>query len=99
MSVSARYALFACSSFLSALTIADAVAQTTSTGSGQAYPNRVIRMVVPLAAGGGTDLTGRIVSQKLGEQMGATIVVDNRPGAGSVIGTEWSPRPSPTAIR
>ena len=54
----------------------------------QAYPARPIRMIVPLAAGGGTDTIGRIVSQKLAEQMGATIVVENRPGAGSVIGTE-----------
>ncbi len=54
----------------------------------QSYPNRSIRMVVPFAPGGGTDLAGRTVSQKLAEQLGVSIVVDNRPGAGSVIGTE-----------
>lgn len=61
----------------------------------QAYPSRVIRMVVPLAAGGGTDLTGRIVSQKLAEQLGVGIVVENRPGGGSVIGTEVVARAAP----
>jgi tripartite-type tricarboxylate transporter receptor subunit TctC len=63
-------------------------ALTAGEAAAQGYPNRVIRMIVPLAAGGGTDVTGRIVSQKIAEQMGASIVVDNRPGAGSVIGTE-----------
>ena len=72
-----------------------AAAQSASTGSGQAYPVKPIRMVVPLAAGGGTDLTGRIVAQKLGEQLGGTIVVENRPGGGSVIGTEVVARSAP----
>ncbi len=67
---------------------AHGVAQSTVTGSGQAYPNRAIRMVVALAPGGGTDVTGRIVSQKLAEQMGVPVVVENRPGAGTLIGTE-----------
>lgn len=55
----------------------------------QAYPNKTIRMVVPIAAGGGTDTMARLISQKLGEQMGVTVFVDNRPGAGTVIGTEY----------
>jgi tripartite-type tricarboxylate transporter receptor subunit TctC len=54
----------------------------------QAYPTRPIRMVAPLAPGGGTDTTGRIVSQKVAEQMGATIVIENRPGASTIIGTD-----------
>lgn len=54
----------------------------------QSYPNRTIRMVVPFAPGGGTDTTARIVSQRLAEQLGVPVVVDNRPGAGSMLGTE-----------
>ena len=61
----------------------------------QGYPNRVIRMVVPLGAGGGTDQTARIVSQRLSEQLGVNVLVENRPGAGSVIGTEVVAKSAP----
>jgi tripartite-type tricarboxylate transporter receptor subunit TctC len=54
----------------------------------QSYPTRTIRMVVPIAPGGSTDLVGRLIAQRLGEQMGVSIITDNRAGAGSVIGTE-----------
>jgi tripartite-type tricarboxylate transporter receptor subunit TctC len=61
----------------------------------QAYPARAIRMVVALAPGGGTDVTGRIVSQKLAEQLGVPVVVENRPGAGTIIGTEVVAKSAP----
>lgn len=48
------------------------------------WPNKPIRVVVPFGAGGVADLTARAVGQKLGEQMGQSIVIDNRPGAGGV---------------
>lgn len=54
----------------------------------QTYPNKTIRMIVPIAPGGGTDTMARLISQRLSELLGVTIVVDNRPGAGTVIGTE-----------
>lgn len=60
-----------------------------TTCHAQAYPSKTIRMVVPISAGGGTDGMARLISQKLGEQMGVTVFVDNRPGAGTVIGTEY----------
>jgi tripartite-type tricarboxylate transporter receptor subunit TctC len=54
----------------------------------QTYPSRPIRMVIPIAAGGGTDAMGRLIAQRLGEQMGVSVIVENRAGAGTVIGTE-----------
>jgi tripartite-type tricarboxylate transporter receptor subunit TctC len=54
----------------------------------QSYPAKTIRMVVPIAPGGSTDLVGRLIAQRLGEQMGVSIITENRAGAGSVIGTE-----------
>lgn len=62
-------------------------AQPASTGSGPAYPNRPIRVIVPLAPGGGTDTVGRLVSAKLGELLGQQIAVDSRGGDG-MIGTD-----------
>jgi tripartite-type tricarboxylate transporter receptor subunit TctC len=53
-----------------------------------AYPSRPITMIVPQAPGGTNDIVGRTVSQKLAEVLGASVVVDNRPGAGGNIGTQ-----------
>lgn len=61
----------------------------------QDYPSRPIRIIVPSVAGGGTDSSTRIVVSKLGELLGQRIVVDNRPGAGSIIGTEAVARAAP----
>ena len=52
------------------------------------YPAKPIRLVVPFAPGGGSDVVGRIIGLKLTEFMGQTIVVDNRPGAASMLGTD-----------
>jgi tripartite-type tricarboxylate transporter receptor subunit TctC len=56
------------------------------TAAGQAYPQRPIRMIVALPAGGSTDVMARVVSAKLGERVGQQVVVDNRPGASGIIG-------------
>ena len=54
----------------------------------QAYPNKPIKIVVPFGAGGVADLTARTVAQKLGENMGQSIVIENKPGAGGVVATD-----------
>ena len=53
-----------------------------------AYPVRPIRMIVPFVAGGGTDLLARLVAPRLGEALGQQIVIDNRGGGGSILGTQ-----------
>jgi tripartite-type tricarboxylate transporter receptor subunit TctC len=58
----------------------------TAVGA-QQYPNKPIRMIVPYAPGGGSDIVARIVGQRMTEAMGQTVVVDNRPGAAGMLGT------------
>src|SRR5690242_2079347 len=52
------------------------------------YPDRVVRIVVPVAAGGGVDVMARMLAQKLSERLGQQFVVENRPGAAGVIGSK-----------
>lgn len=59
------------------------------------YPARPIRFIVPFAAGGGTDMVGRAIAQKLTEAWGQQVIVDNRPGGGSVLGTALVARANP----
>ncbi|HEV7392581.1 MAG TPA: tripartite tricarboxylate transporter substrate-binding protein, partial [Burkholderiales bacterium] len=63
-------------------------AQSASTKPGQAFPNRPVRVLVPLSPGGGMDTVARGLAIKLGEAFTQTVVVDNRPGAGSQIALE-----------
>ncbi len=54
----------------------------------QAYPNRAVRLIVPYPPGGGNDNLARLFGQKLAERLGQSVVIENKPGAGTVIGTE-----------
>jgi tripartite-type tricarboxylate transporter receptor subunit TctC len=55
---------------------------------GQTYPSRPVRWIVPFSPGGGTDILARLIGQWLSERLGQQFIIDNRPGAGSNIGTE-----------
>ena len=69
---------------------------TQTVGSAaEVFPSRPIRMVCPSAPGGTTDLVARLVGQRLTETWGQQVIVDNRPGAGGVIGTELTARSAP----
>jgi tripartite-type tricarboxylate transporter receptor subunit TctC len=61
----------------------------------QDYPVKPIRLIVPYGAGGGSDFVGRVIGQKLSELLGQQVVVDNRPGAASLLGTEIAARSAP----
>ena len=70
------------------LACAASFAWIPSMGFAQVYPSKPIRMIVPFPAGGATDILARALSQKLGEKIGQTVVVENRPGAGGTIGAD-----------
>lgn len=59
------------------------------------YPNRPVKLIVPFPPAGATDIVGRIVAQKLGEQMGQSVVVENKPGAGGSIGSDLVAKSTP----
>ncbi|MEQ1867762.1 MAG: tripartite tricarboxylate transporter substrate-binding protein, partial [Micropepsaceae bacterium] len=61
----------------------------------QAYPIKPIRIIVPFAAGGSTDVIARVVGQKMAEGLGQQILIDNRPGAASSLGSEIAARVAP----
>jgi tripartite-type tricarboxylate transporter receptor subunit TctC len=70
-------------------------AQTASTSSGQAYPTRPIRFIAPYVPGGGVDFVSRVIATKLSETIGQQVIVENRPGGGTNIGSELVARAAP----
>jgi tripartite-type tricarboxylate transporter receptor subunit TctC len=71
--------------------IDDAVAQDGAAG----YPNQPVHIIVPFSAGGATDVTARIIGQKLAEEWGATIIIENKPGATGSIAAEYVAKAKP----
>ena len=61
----------------------------------QSYPSKPVRLIVPLGAGGATDINARVLAEKLGERLGQAIVVENRPGAEGIIGMDAAAKSAP----
>ncbi|RZI91789.1 MAG: tripartite tricarboxylate transporter substrate binding protein [Variovorax sp.] len=80
--------------FLQGIALALCVAASPATLA-QGYPAKPIRLIVPFPAGGATDLFARTLSQKMGEKLGNTLVVDNKPGAGGAIGSDLAAKAAP----
>jgi tripartite-type tricarboxylate transporter receptor subunit TctC len=78
---------------LTAASCCSAVA--TAAGADREYPNKPVRVVVPVTPGGGSDLLARILGQQLSDRLGQPFVVDNRAGAGGVIGSELVAKAAP----
>ena len=74
---------------------AAAAAAMLPAARAQGYPAKSIRMIIPFPPGGATDIVGRVLAQKLGDQLGQSVVVENRPGAGGAIGSEMTAKAAP----
>lgn len=83
------------SALLCALAALHAAAQTPATSSGQGYPVKPVRIVIPFVAGGPTDTQARWAAQQLNAALGQTFIADNRPGAGGVTGTDAVAKSAP----
>lgn len=78
-----------------AASVCIAIATATTLATAQSYPAKPIRLIVPYPPGGGVDATGRVIAQALTEQLGHSVIVENRGGATGRIGTELVARASP----
>ena len=79
------------SRFRSALVRFAALAAATAfaaTGALAAYPDKPIRLIVPFAPGGGTDLVARGLGAGMSKELGQVVIVDNKPGAGTIVGSD-----------
>jgi tripartite-type tricarboxylate transporter receptor subunit TctC len=81
--------------FAPALIAATLLAIAASSATAQTYPSKPIQMIINNAPGAGTDLVGRMIAQGLEKRLGQSIVVDNRAGAGGIIGAEAAKRAAP----
>ena len=85
-----RHALFGCTGILAA-----ALAATPAPAATPAYPAKPVRFIVPFGVGGPGDALGRLVGKKLTESLGQSVVIDNRAGATTIIGTEMAAQSPP----
>src|SRR5688572_4309482 len=81
--------------FIAAALVGTVAVLASAAAAAQAFPARPVRLIAPYGAGGSYDLIARIVAQKLGEQLGQQVIVDNRAGASGRIGMELAVKSAP----
>ncbi len=77
------------------LTLALCAAWAATPAAAQAWPSKPLRWVVPSAPGDGSDTTGRLIAEKVSRELGQSVVIDNKPGAGGVLGSEFAAKAAP----
>ncbi len=82
-------------SILSALLVAVGATLMSAMTVAQAWPSKPIRLIIPFPPGGATDIIGRTLAQKLSTQLGQTVIVDNKPGAGGTLGSNEAAKAAP----
>ncbi|PLP98088.1 Bug family tripartite tricarboxylate transporter substrate binding protein [Cupriavidus pauculus] len=75
--------------------VACSLAAGASLAFADTFPSKPIQLVIPFPPGGATDVIGRLVGKKLGDKLGQTVVVDNRPGAGTIVGASYVAKAAP----
>jgi tripartite-type tricarboxylate transporter receptor subunit TctC len=85
----------ACSIALALAIIAAAGLAGAQSDPARAYPDKVMHIVVGFSAGGGNDILARLIGQKLAESLGQPVIVENKPGAGGIIGTDFVAKATP----
>lgn len=81
--------------FVARAIVAALMLAVSAAAFAQAYPNRPVRLIVPFAPGGGNDIAGRIIAESLTQALGQSVVVENRAGAGSLVGVELASKATP----
>jgi tripartite-type tricarboxylate transporter receptor subunit TctC len=81
--------------FLALAVIASGLSFTPQAAFAQAYPSKPIRLIIPFPPSGATDIIGRTLAQKLSTQLGQTVLVDNKPGAGGTLGSAEAAKAAP----
>src|SRR4051812_41652035 len=84
-----------CPPRIAVIVLGGALAAGITPAAAQDYPSRVVRLIVPQAPGGATDVFGRAIGQKLSERWGQPVVIENRVGAGGTLGTASVAKASP----
>lgn len=77
------------------ITLSIVLALGVSGTAGAAYPEKPVRLIVPFATGGGTDLQGRLIAERMRQSLGQPVLVENRAGAGGLIGAEFAAKSAP----
>jgi tripartite-type tricarboxylate transporter receptor subunit TctC len=75
--------------------LAAAAVLPPAQAQGSPYPNKVVKVVVPQPPGGGFDFVGRLLADRLGKQMGQSVIVENKPGSGTLVGTDLVAKSAP----